>query len=230
MKLFCIPYAGSGASTYGPWKRRFKDVATVSPIQLPGREEQCDLPFFTDVDEAVRHVVSDIMAKADGTYAIFGHSMGALLAYESTHRLESLGFEPPRALIVSGFPAPSIYKPRLTVDALERNGYQELKTLLGDTFTTMLEDEQLFEYATRTMRADVSLCESYQFAPRQRLAMPVYAFGANADPLCEPGELTAWAEHCDGSLSIKTFDGDHFYFKGNKVFELELERAISRCS
>lgn len=230
MKLFCVPYAGSGASTYGPWRRRFSHVATVSPVQLPGREEQFDLPFCSRVDEAAKLVADDIASKHDGPYAIFGHSMGALIAFEATHRLLALEREAPSALIVSAFPAPSVYRPRLTVAQLERDGFKELKALLGETFAGMLGDSQLFEYAARTMRADISMCERYRYVDRPPLAMPVRAFGAYDDPLCLPSELEAWAAHCGAGLSVRMFDGDHFYFKGNKAFESELERALLASS
>ncbi|MBN1520343.1 MAG: thioesterase [Spirochaetales bacterium] len=226
MKLFCIPFAGGGASAYAPWKRRLAPLASVVPIQLPGREELWDRPYLDTVAEAALLVADKIHNKADGPYCVFGHSMGGLIAFEALRELSRRGCALPLLLIVSASPAPRLFKARLTVSCLESEGFGRLRELLGPTYDTMAGDKDLFAYVMRTMRADVLMCERYVHESGPALPLPVEAFWASSDPLCVRDEIDAWDAHAGQGLRVHEFEGDHFYFKANPDFEIRLRSAL----
>lgn len=230
MTLFCLPFAGGGVSAYAPWKRRLAPQAELAPIQLPGREELWDLPYLESIREAAVLAADRIAEKARGPYCLFGHSMGGLIAFEASRELVRRDFPPPRRLIVSASPAPRVFKARLTVSILEREGFGRLRELLGGTFDLMSQDPELFAYVMRTMRADVLMCERYVHEPGPALPVAVEAFWASSDPLCERPEIEAWDEHAGKGLNIRTFDGDHFYFKANRAFEDGLRAVLESAA
>src|SRR4051794_20676020 len=101
LRLFCFPYAGAGASVYRGWKRRPPASIHVCPIQLPGREERIREPPFTNMDALCAALLPELAPYLDMPVALFGHSMGALIAYQAATRLRNQGCEPVH-LLVSG--------------------------------------------------------------------------------------------------------------------------------
>ncbi|MFJ2115719.1 thioesterase II family protein, partial [Streptomyces sp. NPDC087850] len=107
VQLLCLPYAGAGASVYGPWSALAGDALEVVPLQLPGRERLIDEDPYRSVPEAVEGLLGQVRERARGRVALFGHSLGAVLAYELAHRLAAEdGVELVR-LFVSGSPEPA---------------------------------------------------------------------------------------------------------------------------
>ena len=108
VRLFCLPWAGGGASAYRAWKRAMPEAIEVCPVQLPGREDRVSEPPFRRVEPCIAALTAAIVPRLDRPYALFGHSMGAILAFELVHALRRRGLHPPVRLFVAAHRAPRV--------------------------------------------------------------------------------------------------------------------------
>lgn len=157
--LFCLPFAGGGASAYNQWAKKMQGKVTVCPVQLPGREERImeklyiDMPvMLDDLEEAVREVV-------DGPYALWGHSMGGKISYELEKRLEAEGYRA-KYLFISGSRIPSIPEPKPIYHLPDEAFKRELGRFEG-TPKEILENQELLDFFLPMLRADFTMDETY---------------------------------------------------------------------
>src|SRR5262245_53644991 len=145
VRLFCFPYAGGGASVYRGWAGCLPGSVDVCPVQLPGREARFREPPFARIGPLVEALAASIRPWLDRPFAFFGHSMGALIAFELSRRLQhEHGLQPVR-LFVSGCAAPQVQTEREAIHALPADQFrQELRRLNG-TPAAVLEDDELME-------------------------------------------------------------------------------------
>ena len=149
--LFCLPFAGGGASAYNQWAKKMQGKVTVCPVQLPGREEQImEKPYIDmsvmldDLEEAVRKVVY-------GPYALWGHSMGGKISYELEKRLEAAGYTA-KCLFISGSRVPSIPEPNPIYHLPDEAFKRELGRFEG-TPKEILENQELLDFFLPMLRA-----------------------------------------------------------------------------
>lgn len=157
--LFCLPFAGGGASAYNQWAKKMQGKVTVCPVQLPGREEQImEKPYIDmsvmldDLEEAVRKVVY-------GPYALWGHSMGGKISYELEKRLEAAGYTA-KCLFISGSRVPSIPEPNPIYHLPDEAFKRELGRFEG-TPKEILENQELLDFFLPMLRADFTMDETY---------------------------------------------------------------------
>jgi surfactin synthase thioesterase subunit len=228
MRLYCVPFAGAGASFYGPWRRKLAASVDVRPVQLPAREELWNVPHPGDVAACARMIADAVLSGPPGPYFLFGHSMGALLAFEAARLLAVTPSGEPAALLVSAFPAPRVFVPRLTVEAIGGGREKELRLLLGPAYSSMAADPELFAYVLGMLRADVLMCERYRYREGKALACPISAFGAENDGICPKEDLREWASETSGAFECRFFRGDHFYLRSDETFMTALVGAMGR--
>ncbi|MGW2090191.1 thioesterase II family protein [Streptomyces sp. NPDC001880] len=212
-RLFCLPHAGAGASAYRGWQARVGPDVEVAPVQLPGREARFSEPPVTSAAEIARELCEHLVERAGGKpFALFGHSMGALLAYELTHELVGAG-RPPVHLVVSGYGAPNLPRPavygvvhQLPDDRLARH----IEGLQG-TAGEVLQHPELLELLLPVLRADYELCETYRFVERPPLPVPVTALGGTEDPATTEPMLRAWGGLTTAAFTATGYPGGHFY-------------------
>ncbi len=211
LRLLCFPYAGGGAMAYRGWAAQVPEEIDVLPVQLPGRERRLREPPFTRVKPLVEAAARGLLPLLDRPFAVFGHSMGALVGYEVIHWLQrERGLEPVR-LLASARRAPQLppdpdddYKlpdPELIERLREING----------TPAEVLDHPELMELMLPLLRADFELNDTYEPTARPALACPVTAFGGLEDDEISRGELEAWRGVTNGPFRLRMFPGDHFY-------------------
>ena len=118
LRLFCLPYAGGGASFYRPWIERLAPDVHVHPVQLPGREARLREHAFERIEPLIASLADVLGAHLDRPFALFGHSMGALIAFELARELRRRQAPVPVRLLVSGHPAPQLPRSESTRHAL----------------------------------------------------------------------------------------------------------------
>ncbi|MEW2566193.1 alpha/beta fold hydrolase [Streptomyces sp. NPDC047070] len=214
LRLVCLPYAGGTPSVYRNWAAYLGDDVHVVPVLLPGRGLRAkEAPYtvmgalVTDLTDAlIEHELVD-------DYALFGHSMGALLAYEVARELRDRGLSEPAHLFVSGSKAPHLYGDRRDHTLSDA----ELRQLVRDLGGLGADDTIGGSYLERrlpVLRADLTVCETYRWAPRRPLNCPMTAFSATRDPIAPAHEMEAWRVHTRGSLLRHHVEGDHFFLNG----------------
>ncbi len=211
MRLFCLPYAGGGASAYRTWQAAFPPDLQVAPVMLPGRESRLSEPLFRSTNDLVPRLVEGLLPFLDRPYAFFGHSMGALLAFEATRLMRKRGMPLPRQLFLSSHRAPHLPDRGLQVHQLSREDFRLALRNLGGTPQEVLDHEELMAIAEPILRADFELCETYICTPDDALDTPMAIFGGTADPDIPEEDLQAWREHTRAEMRLRMFPGHHLY-------------------
>jgi len=211
VRLFCFPYAGGGASIYRTWPNEFPDEFHVCPMQLPGRESRMEEPAYTDVHTLAAALADGLEPYLDIPFAFFGHSMGALTAFELTRALRRSSSRLPIHLFLSAHRAPHIplKKPPIH-DAPNDRFMQELRRFQG-TPEEVLNNAELMEILLPTLRADFALHETYVYSPEESLSLPLTVFGGTDDTDVRREELEEWRAHSTAPMNLKMFTGNHFF-------------------
>jgi medium-chain acyl-[acyl-carrier-protein] hydrolase len=211
IRLFCFPHAGAGALAYREWGRLLPPAIQVLPVLPPGRETRLRETPYTSIEPHVEDLVTALAPELRAPYALFGHSLGALVAFEVARRLRADGLAAPVHLFVSGRIAPQLteHRPmlnRLPVDDLTR----ELAALGGIPGHIDLGDHRL-SHLLATLRADLIVNERYAFRPEPALSTAITALGGTTDPRVNESELVAWRAQTSGPFVLQTYRGGHFY-------------------
>jgi medium-chain acyl-[acyl-carrier-protein] hydrolase len=206
-RLFCLPYSGGSAGVYRGWTAA-SIGAQVCAVQYPGRASRFAEPLARRMDQLVESIAVElVLPLADRPFGLFGHSMGAVIAFELARRLESLG-RPPRLVILSGHGLPH------DIEQLHLLPDRELLVRLremGGTPDSFFESAELVEIALPILRADMELLETHVVAPEPRLGCSVVAFAGTDDPIAPQGEVDAWSRLVAGSFARVDFPGGHFF-------------------
>jgi surfactin synthase thioesterase subunit len=221
-RMFCLPYAGGGASVYRNWESALRPAAEVLAVQLPGREERFMEPRYYSI---VR-LVDALMEAEDGEgwfdppHVLFGHSMGAKIAFETARRLEGQG-RPPALLIVSGSRPVNTPVSRRISDLPDALFNEELRRLAGTPEEILKEEEFMLIYRT-ILRADFAMDETY-FSDTV-LNVPITAFAGVEDSEVSAADIAGWKSLTTAGFSSRMTEGDHFFLKKHEERFLGLIR------
>lgn len=213
LRLVLFPFAGGGASAYSAWSTLVPPDVEVVCVQPPGREERLGEPPLTSAAVLGEQVVAALEPLNDRPMAFFGHSMGALLAFDVTQRRRALGAGSPTHLFVSSCRAPHLgdawEDPRSLSD--ERLAHRLLA--LEGTPSEVLEHPELLALVLPTVRSDLTLTIDFQPFAQEPVDCPVVALGGAADPHVSTAELDAWSAYTRGEFCREVFPGGHFYLQ-----------------
>jgi medium-chain acyl-[acyl-carrier-protein] hydrolase len=213
LRLFCFPYAGSGSSVYRGWAAAITQAIEVWPVALPGREHRLDESPIDDLRLLAAAVGDELARFLEPPFALFGHSMGALLAFELARHLRRQGRPGPRCLIVSAHRAPHLPDEQDRIHDMPTSEFlQELRQLNG-TPAGVLGDRKLVELLLPVLRADFKAAELYRYTEEPPLRCPIVAYGGTTDGMISEAQLAAWDVHTDGGFAQRMFEGDHFYIQ-----------------
>jgi len=221
LRLFCLPYSGASAMVYSRWRRAMPAWLQVCPLELPGRGMRMDEPLQRDIKTLAAQLADEISAQLDGPYALFGHSLGGLLAFELAHALRVRGAPQPLALFASGTAGPAHRD--VSEYAVEKTDEQLIARLreLKGTSDEALANGELMQLMLPILRADFLLCGSFQYGEREPLALPIHVFGGKQDTV-RAEQLLDWQEDTASGFSLDMFDGHHFFL-------VQQETAVLRC-
>lgn len=212
VRLFCFPYAGGGASLFRSWPELVPPELEICPVQLPGRENRLGDPPFSHLPALTEALAAALSPYLEMPYALFGHSMGALISFELARYLRRTGqHSGPLALFVSGHRAPHL--PPLTPPIYHLPDDEFLAKLrhLQGTPEAVLQNEELLHVLMPLLRADFTLCETYTYHEERALHCPLYAFGGLQDADTPAETITAWRKQTDVRFQQRFFSGGHFF-------------------
>ncbi|MEO6504216.1 MAG: alpha/beta fold hydrolase [Jatrophihabitantaceae bacterium] len=204
-----MPFAGAGASFYRCWPPATPSV-DVLVLQLPGRDER----FTEPVASSVAQCVSDLLAQLSeqppqSDFGLFGHSFGALLAFELARRLVALG-TPPRCLVVSGSADPGHPLTRRSTELNDQQFVARVEELAGYAHPA-LADEEMRELMLPALRGDVELHESYRTTDTEPLPIPIVALRGDRDELVTADDSRGWATWTSVGFQLRELPGGHMY-------------------
>lgn len=222
MRLFCLPYAGGGASIYRAWPGLLPISVEVVPVHLPGRETRINEQPFTRLVPLVETLSSVLTPHLDKPFAIFGHSMGALIAFELARQLRRENKPQPVHLFVSGRDAPQLAKAgHQTYKLPEPEFVEEVKRLNG-TPKEVLEHQELKKLVLPSLRGDFEVVQTYTYTTEPKLDCSISAFGGLQDRSATMFHLEGWREHTSSSFSLDMLPGDHFFLRTSQHFLLDI--------
>ncbi|MEU7830204.1 thioesterase domain-containing protein [Nonomuraea sp. NPDC049129] len=212
LALFCLPHAGGGASAYRAWQHRLPGVA-VLPVQPAGRENRLREPPYERMAPLVADLADVILAEVSGgrRYAVYGHSLGALVSFELLREIRRRGGPAPVHLFVSGCVAPHrSFDDGPPVRGMSSSELVELLRKLGGTPDWLLNDPSVLEMILPAMQADFSVKETYTYYPEPPLDVPITALPSTDDPRAGRELVAAWREQTTGRFDLHTYVGGHF--------------------
>jgi surfactin synthase thioesterase subunit len=213
VNLLCLPYSGASAMVYSRWRRKLPAWLQVRPVELPGRGARLGEALHTDMQALARQLASEQRLAANAPYALLGHSLGALVAFELAHELQALGCPPPLALFACGTAAPTRREDYDGANWREPKSDEALLAelrKLGGTPEEVLANEELMSLTLPVVRADFLLCGRYAYRQRAPLHCPLHVLGGDTDR-ASAEQLQAWRRESQGKFSLEMFPGGHFF-------------------
>ena len=226
VSLLCLPCAGASASMYLRWRRLLPRWIEVVPVELPGRGARMGEPFVEHFDAQVERICVEQARAMQGAFVLFGHSMGALLAYGVTQRLRTLGRPLPRALFASGSAAPSQRDPGRLPDTRDDAALTADLRKQGGTPEEVFASVELMRITLDTLGADYRVCDSFTYTAdaSSPLPMPLHVFAGLQDDI-DAARVEAWSAHAAGAFTLDWFDGGHFFLRQHEAAFLD---AVAR--
>lgn len=201
------------------------DWIDVVPVQSPGREERIDDPPISDMAPLVTAIHEEVLPSIKPPFAFFGHSLGALVAFELARLIEARGATTPVALFASSCRAPHLAMPRRPIHQLGPRRFERSLRKLGTIPGEVLDHPELVELLTPMLRADFACFENYRYLQGPPLRVPIVVLGGDSDPLISTDLLARWDQHTSSETTLRLFPGGHFYSKDSLS---EVVEAVTR--
>jgi myxalamid-type polyketide synthase MxaB len=229
LRLFCFHYLGGGASAFRRWQENLPAEIEVCPVQLPGREQRirenaCEqmLPLAATLAEQLRPML-------DRPFALYGHSMGALLAFELARQLRRESLEPVH-LFAAAYLAPHAPGPYRQGQQYDRSDLDEVVRRLLDVPEAVMANEEFMSALLPTINADLKLVGSYAYELQAPLDCPITAFGGESDREVKEQDLLGWRQHTTQAFRLQMFAGGHLFLEPSqdallKAIQAALEPA-----
>lgn len=213
IRLFLLPHAGSGASAYRSWSRLVPADIGVQALTLPGRQSRRAEPLPVDWDTLLGELHRAVLTTVDDErpYALFGHCIGAMLAYRLTIRMEAEGDPPPSLLGISGWAPKGFYRVPAGYETLTASEFGEIVKDLGAFPEELWTDPDMLDLILPPVLADFLVAAQYE-DDEAVVDCPLVSYAGQSDPLLvEPDAMASWINRSRGYLGHREYPGGHFY-------------------
>ena len=211
-RLVCFPHAGGSATFFFPAARALAPDVDVLAIQYPGRQDRRTEPLLDSIEALAEPVAAALIADHDGRpLTLFGHSMGALVAFETARALRHAGARLPLALFLAAYPAATGPITRTPIHELpDREFIAEMRRMQG-TPAAVLDNAELMAFLLPILRSDFQACDTYACVAEPPLDCPLFVYGGDADADVDRPSLERWREVTTGGFTLTMFPGTHFF-------------------
>lgn len=210
LTLYCLPHAGGSARPYGRLEAAVPPGVRVVPLELPGHGRRLREPLLRDIGQVVTEVIRLMGEGRHRPFALFGHSFGALVGYETARRLRQLG-TPPELLLVSGRNSPVWPPSHEPLHMLPDPSFTAGLSRMGGIPEALLAEPAVLHVYLPSLRADLRMVETYAHTHSEPLDVPIAAFAGLQDRLTEPTGMEAWAETTSRRFDLTLLRGGHFF-------------------
>lgn len=204
-RVVCLPHAGGAATFYHPLSLALSPTVDVLTVQYPGRQDRRGEPCVADFAELVAELTRRLRPWADRPLAIFGHSLGSLLAFEVARRLGDAVV----GIFASGHRPPALHRIGRFVFTDEEL-VADLRRLSG-TGAALFDDDEAVAMVLPGLRGDYRASASYRHTPGDTVGCPILALTGDSDPEVSVDEAARWADHTTGEFDLRVYPGDHFF-------------------
>jgi surfactin synthase thioesterase subunit/3-oxoacyl-(acyl-carrier-protein) synthase/acyl carrier protein len=252
IRVFCFPYGGGSASIYRDWHHDFPETIEVCPIQLPGRENRLNEMPISEMKGLIKTLISELRPYLNVPFLFFGHSMGALIAYELTRELKKQNLPLPMHLFVSAFPDPRLpakglnnllthlNKNNITLNSMDSGVAisklsDEQLLILSDAFNqhglTDYKDYLLNREITKILLPifinDMKLIKDYRYQHVNPLDIPLTVFLSKCDAWIPYDDHLSWQEHTSKSCTFHEYDAEHLFIKDKSIKQAIINIIVS---
>ncbi|MDT8913185.1 alpha/beta fold hydrolase [Amycolatopsis sp. PS_44_ISF1] len=214
VRLVCVPGAGCSASMFHGWSRELPDQVEVCAVQPPGRGARLREEPLTRMEPYADGLAAAVAADPGPPVVVLGHSLGALIAFETAARLARDPATTPLALVVAAHRAPARGNAGFAGHRLPEAEVLAVATGLGGPAAGGLAEPAVRRTAIRSLRADFELDHHYRYRHPAPLPVPITVYGGDADPAVPPADLEGWRAHTGGAFRTRVFPGGHFVQDG----------------
>ena len=228
LRLVCFPYAGAGAAVYRTWPSRFPEDVEVLAIRPPGREMRLREPAHRDLLALVEAAREALLPLLDRPFAFFGHSMGAIVAFEMARSLRRTPGAPmPEHLVLSGRRPPRLPSRHPDIAHLPDDAFvQAIDERYGGIPAEIVSQPEVLRLLLPCLKADVAAVEGHAWLDEEPLEVPITALCGLHDPTTLPEEAEAWSAETTGGFSLGLLPGNHFFVQSA---EDAVIRTVRRC-
>ena len=225
VRLFYFPYAGGNGAAILPWQADLGSSVELWVAQLPGRGVRLFEELPRNMDELVAPLTEEVAGLADRPFAFFGHSLGALVAFEVARELRRQRLAGPTQLWASGAEGPQTRTIRRSLSGLPDAELIEALRDYGATPGEVLAEPEMMKLLLPGIRADFWLNESYRYRPDSPLELPILLLRGDADPIVDAERAAGWVRESSRPLREWVYPGDHFFIHPHRRAIAELVAA-----
>jgi medium-chain acyl-[acyl-carrier-protein] hydrolase len=221
LRLICIPFAGGSATYFLDWASKTPEGIDLCGVQLPGREDRFGEPLLRDMSTLVRQLADELAQLLDRPFAIFGHSIGALIGFELARQLRREKLPQPVHIIASGLRAPQFISTIPPVAEMPDQDLLQWLRQFSGTPQELLADRNAIECFLTILRADLMLAASYRYEEEPPLQCSLSVYGGLRDASSDRDSLLGWQRHTAGKFRLRMFPGGHFFITGARTAVLQ---------
>ncbi|MBN1050256.1 thioesterase II family protein [Clostridium botulinum] len=216
MILFCLPYAGGSETIYYNWKRYLNSSIYLESVELRGRGKRFNEDFYENLEEAVEDIFENIKEKIlYDDYAIYGHSMGSILAYELYYKIHNENIKIPKHIFFSGYMSPSTLRKKKQIHLLPDEEFIKEVIELGGTPQEIVDNKELLQLFTPILRNDFKMLENYVYKEKKdKIQCNISILNGNEDDITIK-EILEWKNHGNKGFKVYNFEGNHFFINTN---------------
>jgi len=221
LRLFCFHYAGGSAQLFHGWPGSLPSILEMGTIQLPGRGHRLGEPYIKRLVPLSSIIAQELLSYLDKPFVFFGHSLGALLSFETARSLRRENRRQPTHLFVSAAEAPHRRNWDEQLSGLPKSALVKRLREFNGTPVEALQNDELLDLMLPTIRADFELCETYEYRPESPLECPMTIYAGLEDHEVEAERLAAWSELSMETCVTRMFPGGHFYLNSSRAIFLQ---------
>jgi medium-chain acyl-[acyl-carrier-protein] hydrolase len=229
LRLFCFPFAGGTAQLFREWPKGFPSDIEICAVQLPGRGARFHESNVRRMEPLLDLLTEAFKQHIERPFAFFGHSLGALVAFELTRRLRREHLALPQQLFLSGRRGPQLPHKEILHTLPDASFIATLNARYGGIPDVVLREPELLAIFLPALRADFEVFETWPYTPDLPLEMPITVLGGLSDAVTPRAELELWKEQTVGSFSSHLFAGGHFFFQSTQVELFKRLREALTC-
>ncbi len=214
VRLLWFYHAGGSADAIVTLHKHLPQDWELLAAEYPGRGFCASAPTLPTIEQRAQHFANHLrLSRSDAPLLVFGHSMGALVAFEFLRRLQLQGHCTAAALLVSAFLPPSLFAHgRRSLSFSDEQNIRNI-LVLGGIPEEIFDDEVFQEVLLPRFHHDFVALDSYMYAPGPVLDVPIFAFAGKSDPLAPPDALHSWCAETQNAMDLQVLDGGHFYYQ-----------------
>jgi surfactin synthase thioesterase subunit len=228
LRLLCFPFAGGTATNFRLWARHLPDHVEFCPVEYPGHGTRRAEPLINRIPKLVESAAAGLADEFDSPYALYGHSLGSIVAFELARHMTAAG-KPPAHLFVSGRKAPQLQRPHKDMHKMSDDAFVDaIMQRYGGIPQEVLDEPELLAMMMPMARADIEMYELYAYAPGEQLPCRISTFAGEEDHSHPPAELNAWNEQSVVGCTSSVLPGGHFFINTHK--DLFLQRLSQQLN